>query len=65
MFNIYIWRKSIIIPMKPIVILLLDRGFDIARISALTGFSPQRIRYAKRQYDQDVPKLKEMLNKAV
>jgi len=51
--------------MKPIVILLLDRGFDIARISALTGYSPSRIRYAKRQYDQDVPKLKEMLNKAV
>jgi hypothetical protein len=51
--------------MKPILILLLDRGYEIAKIAELTGVNPARVRYAKRQYDQDLPKLKEILNKAV
>ena len=51
--------------MKPILILLLDRGYTPIKIKDLTGFSLARIYYANKKYQEDLPKLKEILNKAV
>lgn len=50
--------------MKPIIILLLDRGFTPMTIKQLTGLSNAQIYYAKKKYESDLPALKEILNKS-